>query len=276
MTLNSEKRAIIIGLFLEPADRSYALSRWSFHAGLYYEFFWNAAQALEKYLKACLLLNGKSVNGQRHNIEKLFDDFKEVALDLLPDEVVKPGHALAKFWYIESTLQFVKRFNELGDPNNRYAMIGHAVNYYDLEKLDSVVFAIRRLATCLDENIYPDEMNIAEPMSAWLRNNPSMAFPSTFQPWFKKYSNDIQEAVVAHNHIYVSVDEMKTQPELKSASANSAIYMQIFSYAENGTQNESARDEVSCLIDWINANVFLSKDFRKALDEAKEKLRLQY
>lgn len=53
----ADKHSIINELFIATADDNYVLARWQ-HLNV--DFFWLAVHALEKYLKAVLLLNGKS------------------------------------------------------------------------------------------------------------------------------------------------------------------------------------------------------------------------
>lgn len=54
------KHDIVKELFLKTADQTYVVARWCFLNGLYLDFYWNALHALEKYLKAVLLVNGRS------------------------------------------------------------------------------------------------------------------------------------------------------------------------------------------------------------------------
>ncbi|GEM_PF-2983598 len=57
------KHDIIKELFLKTADQTYVVARWRFLNRLYLDFYWNAVHALEKHLKAVLLMNGRSAKG---------------------------------------------------------------------------------------------------------------------------------------------------------------------------------------------------------------------
>ena len=63
--MNALKNNVVTQMFVDTADQNYLIARWAYHRGLFLDFFWNACQALEKYLKASLLLNGKSAKDQR-------------------------------------------------------------------------------------------------------------------------------------------------------------------------------------------------------------------
>ena len=72
MSTNTEiealKNSIVTSMFVDPGDENYVMARIAYHGGLYQDFFWNAAQATEKYLKASLLLNGETlIKNNGHN-----------------------------------------------------------------------------------------------------------------------------------------------------------------------------------------------------------------
>ncbi len=67
----ADKHSIINELFIATADDNYVLARSCFHQHLNVDFFWLAVHALEKYLKAVLLLNGKTAKSYGHDIVKL-------------------------------------------------------------------------------------------------------------------------------------------------------------------------------------------------------------
>ena len=87
------RHSIVDELFIKTADDNYVTARWCYANGFDVDFFWLAVHALEKYLKAVLLLNGRSgkkatVAGKkfnyRHDIVLLYADVKPLAPELLP------------------------------------------------------------------------------------------------------------------------------------------------------------------------------------------------
>jgi hypothetical protein len=59
---------VVHDLFVRTADENYITARSCAVNRLYTDFFWLAVHALEKYLKAVLLLNGSSSKGCVHNM----------------------------------------------------------------------------------------------------------------------------------------------------------------------------------------------------------------
>jgi hypothetical protein len=84
------KHDIIKELFLKTGDQTYVVARWCFLNQLYLDFYWNAVHALEKHLKAVLLMNGCSARAPAsgpaygHNVAKLFEAVCALAPALLP------------------------------------------------------------------------------------------------------------------------------------------------------------------------------------------------
>src|SRR5688572_2300053 len=90
------KKVIIDRLFLTTADNDYVTARLCYFNRHYQGFFWNSAQALEKYLKASLLFNNCSAlsddKGKEygHDLIRLYHKIKTLAQDLIPQDVKTP------------------------------------------------------------------------------------------------------------------------------------------------------------------------------------------
>lgn len=135
------------------ADEDYISARMSYRVGLIEPFLWSSLHAIEKYLKAILLFNKKSVKNFSHDIVKLANAVKEIDdLDLrLPNEA-------------ES---FIKYINEFGA--NRYFEGAACLEECALDSLDEVVWYIRRY--CYDRSAYErGKLQIIEPSA--LEDNP--------------------------------------------------------------------------------------------------------
>ena len=151
---------IVRELFIDTADDNYITARWCFIEGLDVDWFWLSVHALEKYMKAALLLNGQSAKGWRdrdrrfrafgHDITSLYDRVRELAPELLPLTLARPEKLPIAHWCDETLEDFVARFHRNGNPDNRYQIFGFIRHREDLFKLDSMVFALRRLCTPLD------------------------------------------------------------------------------------------------------------------------------
>jgi hypothetical protein len=188
---------VIYESFVVPADQDYLMSRLLAQKGLPRGFYWAAAQAIEKYLKAFLLLNGKSVlkgfNG--HPLKKLFEasmgiDISFADLNILPHQniEVKPdlSHHLKKFGVSE----FFDDLEKHGSADNRYNALGVQYNTGYLFAMDSLSFQLRSKINVISinesfRNLSPDLILIFEKNNPWfheeknqlLRLIPSEDFP---------------------------------------------------------------------------------------------------
>jgi HEPN domain-containing protein len=148
------KHSLVDELFIKTADDNYVVARWCFNYGMDVDFFWLAAHCLEKYLKAALLLNGRSARKQRHDIRKLYAEVHPLAPELLPTKLIIPDDFPDAMFSLgeEKTEAFIERIYKYGRPDNRYQLIGYIKRGADLVKLDQAVFAIRRLCQPLESH----------------------------------------------------------------------------------------------------------------------------
>jgi len=153
------RHSIVNELFIKTADENYVTARFCFSYGLDVDFFWEAVHALEKYLKAALLLNGRSGKGRMvggkqkaygHNIVDLFAAVQPLAPELLPVKLPKPDGINPPTWFDETTDSFVARLYDMGNEHNRYQLSGYIRRQEDLLKVDQVVFVVRRLCQPLE------------------------------------------------------------------------------------------------------------------------------
>ena len=158
LRLAAMKKTVVQTMFVNMADQDYLAARMAHGAEMFNLFIWSAGQAIEKYLKASLLLNGRSARDYGHNLEKLLTDVCEYANELFPERLAKPqGFEVNPFfewdtWPDESPARFVERFNGASIRYNTFAFV---VCTRDLLYLDQFVFHARRAAVPLDE--CPDE-----------------------------------------------------------------------------------------------------------------------
>lgn len=149
-SLNHFKSIMAGKFFVAPADKNYFLARWARIHGFGDEFYWQSLQAIEKYLKASLVVNDITAKRYGHQITRLF----EKHLDLFENETIrkfeKPKDVHSRYWDNETVPSFIKRINIQGDPDSRYGMVSWYHTPNDLFKLDQLVFRIRRLTVGLD------------------------------------------------------------------------------------------------------------------------------
>lgn len=170
---------VIYEAFVVPGDQDYLVSRLLGQKGLPRGFFWAAAQATEKYLKAFLLMNGKSViRYNRHPIKELFEGAKEIdnsiaGINISPHpsiEVDPRFHRLRKF-----TIQvFIDELEKHGCADNRYNTFGVEYNTGHLLAMDSLSFQLRRKIGVIPitesfRTLSPDLLTVFKAHNPWFQ-----------------------------------------------------------------------------------------------------------
>jgi len=131
--------------FVSPADRNYLLARFARIYGMNEEFWWQSLQAIEKYLKAGLVLNNISVKkGFGHNIKKLWEKHLDSFDDCAVKTLSKPKSLADDRWNDTPLHDFILQINQMGHPGSRYGLISYSNNKDDLFKLDQLAFELRR------------------------------------------------------------------------------------------------------------------------------------
>ena len=155
MTVYASKHSLVGELFVRTADENYITARWCAINRLNTDFLWLAVHALEKYLKAVLLLNDLSSKGYSHDIVKLYEAVKAIAGPLLPDQLERPTDLDIPHWRDRTAEEFIAHLLNNGNADNRYLIYGYVTQSQDLHMLDQMVFAIRRLICPLDRRMFP-------------------------------------------------------------------------------------------------------------------------
>lgn len=155
MSVSASKNDLTHELFVRTADENYIAARWCAVNRLNTDFLWLAVHGLEKYLKAVLLMNGRSSKGYSHDIVRLYTDVQTFAGPLLPDRLQRPADLEIHHWFERSAEEFITHLLRNGNADNRYLIYGFTTRSEDLHMLDAMVFAIRRLICPLDDRMFP-------------------------------------------------------------------------------------------------------------------------
>lgn len=139
--------------FIAPADHNYLLARLAFLRGMAQAGYFEAAQALEKYLKASLLLNGNGAL-QGHNFRELLEAHQIIWPDALDYEIfggdLPEGLARINRPHGDTIAKFIGRLALYGSTDNRYTRDGYVFDYLELTKLDQVLFLVRGTCRTVD------------------------------------------------------------------------------------------------------------------------------
>lgn len=142
---------VIYQSFVVSGDQDYLAARFMAINGLSRAFYWAAAQAVEKYFKAFLLMNGISVQKYKgHPIIKLFEASQSVDLsisnlNIFPHPRIPINLSVSKHIRRFTVLELLKDFEKYGSADNRYNIFGIDFNTGHLLALDAFIFKLREL-----------------------------------------------------------------------------------------------------------------------------------
>ncbi|HLW92014.1 MAG TPA: HEPN domain-containing protein [Roseiarcus sp.] len=272
---HAEKHSIINEMFIATADDNYVLARWSFHHHLNVDFFWLAVHSVEKYLKAALLMNGKSTKKYGHSITKLLEAVKPLAPELFPITLTKPDERMpAKCWRDETMENFITRLYRDGQADNRYQIFGYIRHPEDLWKLDQVVYSIRRVCKTLEAY----ELGRPQDGATNMSNREVLGkYPKRWHLDSKleetmsgKHGQELLEASLICNFPFTPHDHRQSPPTYTSSAQNPVLARRLFDPLEGGSKNFAHND---VLWDWVKTNIHLPQELAKEIEEEREKIK---
>lgn len=262
MTVTASKSNLVHELFVRTADENYVTARWCAINRLNTDFFWLAVHAVEKYLKAVLLVNGKSAKSYGHDIVKLYAAVKVIAGPLLPDRLQQPANLQIVHWLERSADDFVAHLLRNGNADNRYLIFGYVTRSEDLHMLDTIVFAIRRLICELDKPYIVSRRPDAPTFTNrdLLTRQPDhynrLSMPLDELIWAQEDS-DRRSAALNLNMAFARDDFVHTPMRAGSASRNPVIIRRILTPLESDDPSRAA--EGIEIARWFLGNVHVPK-----------------
>lgn len=143
--LNHFKSVATHQFYIAPADDNYLLARWMFINRFIPECFWQASQALEKYLKAIILLNDMDTKRFKHDLSALYHAHLSICGSVAVASFIKPVALDSSLWRDEKVSEFIKWISIKGDPQSRYGLVSWWRNSDDIVKVDQLAGQLRRL-----------------------------------------------------------------------------------------------------------------------------------
>jgi hypothetical protein len=264
--IRAEANGLVQKMFVTTADGNYILARNAFFMALDYDFFWLGAHALEKYLKAVLLMNGRSALSQGHQIVQLFDEVKNMDARLAIDALVDP-QIEDLGWRQESVREFLVRLSELGSPDNRYGVYGFSQRMEDLFKLDQAVWLIRRYCRTFTYTIphggktitvdYVDQ--VLKGSTSWSH----MGFLPLERLLERSHEDPDRAAFLRHNVPFApNADHQLHRLSWRSADPP---FADLVSRIRSTTASAETREHAARVIAWALSNIKLSSPDRKTL-----------
>jgi hypothetical protein len=277
------RHSIVDELFIKTADDNYVTARWCFTYGLNVDFFWLGVHALEKYLKAALLLNGSSgkdyLEGTKrkkygHDIRKLYADVQPLAPELLPANLTRPPVIASVDWHDEPTEKFIGRLLFFGQADNRYQLYGYISRREDVFKLDQAVFAVRRLCQPLGTHFLgkkhpgvPDQSR----RERMLRDHPASAnLHSHLEDTMDgKRGKMLRHVALNWNFPFAPEGFKHTRIRDGTRSVNPVLVRRILDPLESGRPDQEAHSDK--LWSWVRGNIQLPGEFLDGYEKERAK-----
>ncbi len=287
--IHVEQGRIVRALFVDTADDNYIAARWCFVEGLKVDYFWLAVHALEKYMKAVLLLNEKSgktyVNetGEEckfgHNIMALHREINLLASDLLPSTLEQPDSLETRYWHDETPEAFLRRLYRDGNADNRYQIYGFVQRPDDLFKLDMMVFSLRRLCVPLDAYFFGQKRQgrinsthreILEKQATKWTVSPTCKLEATANG---KRGERLQEVLLNLNLPFAPDDYQHDSLRSTTTASISVLSQSILKPLEQAPDS-LAGTLAAEVCDWVIKNIQLPNDVKQQLCNAVAKHKL--
>jgi len=286
--MDALKNSVVTQMFVDTADQNYLIARWAYHRSMFIDFFWNSVHSLEKYLKASLLLNGRSAiinqdeQAYGHDLTRLFTDVQIYAGDLFPERLTQPRQLDMPHWRDETPTEFLARFNGLGNANNRYNLFGYVQRWEDLHHFDQFVYFTRRVAFNLEvspflgRGPYPETApkTVRECLGRDVKYSPRSASSRLHKLLGTKGDDELRDAGLKLNFQFAPDDYDHEQDGIRfgTSGSNPVLYQRIVARAES-MKPSSADQDAADLADWVIDNIQLPKPVKIELRGYAETLR---
>ncbi len=268
--LQPYKSSIIKEMFLHTADENYITARWCWRNRLMTDFFWNSVHALEKYMKAVLLYNGRSVQKFSHNLVELYDAVAGIAGSLLPAQLTQP-QGYTGYWVALTPREFLEKLDRNGNADNRYLTFGYAQHAFYLPMVDAIVWQIRRLIIPLDQPVVHSRDGSARPSNREiLKRQPDHAF-NLMEALEKTVAADGTEAqhALLNGNLAFAPSGYPHEPFYEGASArNPVLLRRILDPLRSGLE-DNARHGYP-MGEWLLANTRQSGPVKREITLAME------
>lgn len=280
----ADKMSIAQELFVRTADENYITARWCGFHWLSQDFLWLAVHALEKYMKASLLLNGRPAKNYGHDIGRLYEDLKEYAADLLPTTLEQPETLQIDYWFKEAPGDFCERLMEFGNADARYGIFGHQRRSEDLHKLDKMMFWCRRLCRPLEAycagrfgedrpTMTNRELLTRQPR--WWKVDPTLIPEQAAGEW--KYQKEVRDALFRLNVEFAPEGYQHKPSGAGCSSRPSVLLSRIPAIDPDQEIRDDQRDRHIEVCEWVIDNIKLPssrnnnvlKEFKEALERLK-------
>ncbi|WP_156929512.1 HEPN domain-containing protein [Paracoccus sp. J55] len=272
--------------FVKPGDYNYIHARFCRATGLHTEFFWQSAQAVEKYLKAAIVANGATSHGYSHKLGKLLTNLNAILGDLGVHSLEKPEELNPDLWTDQPLPKMMEKLETFGDPANRYGLTSYQNDGWDIFVLDKLVWELRRRSVGMSWVIGTDWMDESIPDLNGKTIGYVISNRKDYQPRpitipkvdFSVMGVNFEDALYSWNLNFKrnSEDISKNPPRSISVRhggfGNSILPMYLDRAELHAKSSKEDAAEVAYRIQWILQNIQFSNDMQNWIKGILEKV----
>lgn len=238
-------------MFFDTADLNYIGARQAFLSGRDLDFFWLSLHALEKYLKATLLVNGRPARNYGHSLIDLFAAVEAIDARLKPPSFADPTDLANK----GRDREFLERLDEIGGADSRYGTYSYVLTMSDLYRVDQLNYWARRFAVPVtlqfNGHSWVDELLLSP--SQWFRAQGPLERVARLS-----YRNPNRWPLTRFNYAFFPKLRHRP-PRFRTSTMNAAIGMECDDLRRTAP-GTSERSNARAIIEWTIENIRLHRD----------------
>jgi hypothetical protein len=257
ITTHAQKLDIIREMFIDTADMNYIGTRAAFLERRDHDFWWLTLHAVEKYVKAALLINGATVNQSNHNLLTLLKRLQAIDRRAVPPPFVRPALASGVGWFDGLNEDFIKSLNVFGSSANRYGAYSYVISDLDIFRADHLVYWARRHARTFQQALPSGEEidwieELANNPRLWRHHSEAPLERLADMPRF----NHAKRSLFRGNFAFFP--ERRHRPlEHRGGLAHNAPIFLCIEALKASAAGSAERAEAREVIEWIRDHIFL-------------------
>lgn len=252
--------SIVREMFIDTADDNYISARAAYFEHRDLDFWWLTLHAMEKYLKAILLLNGRNTKRLGHTIRPLLDAVRGVDERLSPPPFERPAWLGPVRVLDDVNSDFIWAVDTYGHPNSRYGTYSYVLARDDILKADHYIYWCRRFA-----RPHFQRLNDGREID-WINEltlNPKLWRHHTSSPIEKLVDlprDDRRRKPLAEANLLFCPDEQEPITLRGGTAHNAPIYNRIEALKESAAGSSERQTERE-ILSWLLATIrFSEKD----------------
>lgn len=245
-------------MFINTADDNYISARAAYFEERDRDFWWLTMHAMEKYLKAILLMNGRSTQQYAHKLAPLIEAVGRLDKALEPPAFERPTWLGPIRIFDDANANFISALDVYGHPSSRYGTYSYVLARDDILRADHYIYWARRFARPLRQVKFDGtEIDWASELAGspgvWRHH-----IDAPIERLADLPVGDTRRRGLAEANFAFFPDEQKRVTLRGGRAHNSPIYNRLRALQESAPNSEERRTE-RAVLEWVLKNVRLDR-----------------